>query len=704
MKIVTLLPYKEDYTPKYSGAVSIHVSNLIKFSKFKKSTYIYGNTIKKKYLSNNYKNVKIKKTILRSNNKSYLEKFINLNTNNPPDIIEIHNRPSYLALLKRKLNSKAIIYFHNNPLLLSGSKTKVERLFLLENCDYIFFNSNWTKNKFFEDISENQYLSKFGVCYQSTKKSIVDLNKKKKIISFVGKLNSAKGYDIFGRAIIKILNEFPDWKCIVVGDEPREKHIFKNKNLKIFNFKENSFVLNLLKKTSIFVACSRWEEPFGRSSLEACSMGCATIITNRGGLIETTKHPVIIDTLDVETLYKSIKNLINNVKARKKIQKLNYRSFYLTHEYVSNIIDSVREKILLNNKFKKINIRKNSKLKIIHVTNFNHRYFGRLQYNTGIRFNNGLIKNGHNVLSLSDRDLISYTKSFRDPTGEKYLNKLLVKTIDNFKPDLLLMGHADRINNETLNYAKSKYSFLKISQWFLDPLSKRGPDYEKNKLRVSDKNIECDTTFITTSPDVLDFKLKNSFFIPNPCDKSLDNLQNFRNENDYDVFYAISHGVHRGNLRLGKKDEREEFIDKLMQKCVGVKFDLYGMFGRQPIWGDDFLNKLSNSNMALNLSRGKPIKYYSSDRIAQLMGNGLLTYIHSDTKFDDFFSNNEMIFYKNISDLSEKIKKFKRDKKRAAEIAKRGHRIYHKHFNSSVVSNYIISKTFGINSKYYWEK
>ena len=198
---------------------------------------------------------------------------------------------------------------------------------------------------------------------------------------------------------------------------------------------------------------------FGRSSLEACSMGCATIITNRGGLIETTKHPVIIDSLDVNTLYKSVKKLINNVNVRKKIQKLNYKTFYLTHEYVSNIIDKIREKILFDNRFKKININKNSKLKIIHITNFNHRYFGRLQYNTGIRFNNGLIKNGHNVLSLSDRDLISYTKSFRDPTGEKYLNKLLVKTIDNFKPDLLLMGHADRINNETLNYAKSKYSF-----------------------------------------------------------------------------------------------------------------------------------------------------------------------------------------------------------------------------------------------------
>ena len=50
---------------------------------------------------------------------------------------------------------------------------------------------------------------------------------------------------------------------------------------------------------------------------------------------------------------------------------------------------------------------KNSKLKIIHVTNFNQRYFGRLQYNTGIRINNGLIRLGHNVISLSDRDLIN---------------------------------------------------------------------------------------------------------------------------------------------------------------------------------------------------------------------------------------------------------------------------------------------------------
>ncbi|MDC3233587.1 glycosyltransferase family 4 protein, partial [Candidatus Pelagibacter sp.] len=535
MNIAILLPYKEDYSPRYAGAVSIHVSNLLKYSKFKNSTVVYGNTNKKVYLSNNFINIKVNSNILFSNNKKYLEKFVELNKEYNPDIIEIHNRPSYVNIIKNNLKSKIILYFHNNPLTISGSRSKLERIKLLEECEFIFFNSVWTQNQFFKEINPENYKSKFGVCFQSTKKMKINIKKKENIISFVGKLNSAKGYDIFGQAIIKILNEFPDWKSIVVGDEPREKLVFLHKNLKIYNFKENSFVLNLLKKTSIFVACSRWEEPFGRSSLEASSLACATIITNKGGLSETTKHPIIIKKLDANILYNQIKKLIKNLKLRKKFQILNYKSFFLSHEYVSKIIDKIRTNILEHIRVNKFNFNNNSKLKIIHVTNFNQRYFGRLQYNTGIRLNNGLIRLGHNVISLSDRDIINYSKSFKDPTGGKYLNNLISETINNFKPDLLILGHADKINNETLLEAKSKHSALTITQWFLDPISRKGPDYQKNKARILDKIDSMDATFATTDPESLDFKINNSFFIPNPCDKSLDNLKNFNHSPKNDV-------------------------------------------------------------------------------------------------------------------------------------------------------------------------
>ena len=71
-----------------------------------------------------------------------------------------------------------------------------------------------------------------------------------------------------------------------------------------------------------------------------------------------------------------------------------------------------------------------------------------------------------------------------------------------------------------------------------------------------------------------------------------------------------------------------------------------------------YSNIIQNCKMALNLSRGETVKYYSSNRIASLVGNGLLTFIDEKTKFDDFFNSNELIFYKNIDDLADKIKFF----------------------------------------------
>ena len=96
--------------------------------------------------------------------------------------------------------------------------------------------------------------------------------------------------------------------------------------------------------------------------------------------------------------------------------------------------------------------------------------------------------------------------------------------------------------------------------------------------------------------------------------------------------------------------------------------------------------------MGLNLSRGKPIKYYSSDRIVQLIGNGLLTFIDDKTFLSDFFSKKELIFYNNIDDLSEKLSKYKKDKKMGKIIAKNGKKKYLKFFNSDLVSEYILSK------------
>ena len=111
MNIAILLPYKEDYTPKYSGAVSIHVANLLKYSKYRKTTTVFGNTKKKNYLSSNFFNIKINSNIFSTKNKKYLEKFIEINKGKNTNIIEIHNRPSYVKSIRETLIQKSYFIF-----------------------------------------------------------------------------------------------------------------------------------------------------------------------------------------------------------------------------------------------------------------------------------------------------------------------------------------------------------------------------------------------------------------------------------------------------------------------------------------------------------------------------------------------------------------------------------------------------------------
>ena len=51
-----------------------------------------------------------------------------------------------------------------------------------------------------------------------------------------------------------------------------------------------------------------------------------------------------------------------------------------------------------------------------------------------------------------------------------------------------------------------------------------------------------------------------------------------------------------------------------MNNLDEINYDFYGFENKDPIWGNDFYQSLINSKMGLNLSRGKPAKYYSSNR------------------------------------------------------------------------------------------
>ena len=579
---------------------------------------------------------------------------------------------------------------------MDGSKSIEQRKKLLKCCYKIIFNSAWSKKRFLEGL-ENKFVNsnKLLIIYQSAKKNNLSIIKhKKKWITFVGKLNKAKGYDIFAKSIIRILNEFPKWKALSIGDEDRRSIYIDHKQHKELGFLNHKKTLNILNKSEIAVVPSRWEEPFGRTGLEASSRGCATIISNRGGLTETTNHAVVLKKLDEIYLYKELKRLIKNHKIRKDLQKLSRKNIKHSISQNTKAIDQMRESIFPRYN---LNILKN-RLKILNLYNqgqkLNHRLYN---ISLGKKFTNGFIRNNHDVLEISDRDFLKNNKSFNLFQNRKNFQKYLLESFKNCNPDLFFFGHTKNIDLSTIDEFKSYNKNLIISQWNEDPVM---TSLNYSKQNISNINLYSnfvDHNFITTHPSLIKNKVnsKNFHFFFVPVDKNIECFDVFNMKPKNDLFYAMSHGVNRAVLKAGTEDTRVEFLDKLVKKIPNIKYDFYGFSNKQPIWGNDFNNHLINSKMGLNLSRGKPTKYYSSNRIASIMGNGLLTFVDEKVQMNDFFTKNEIIFYKNINDLAEKIKFYSINDKLRGKIAKNGKEKYFKLFNETKITKYFVDISIG---------
>ena len=292
--------------------------------------------------------------------------------------------------------------------------------------------------------------------------------------------------------------------------------------------------------------------------------------------------------------------------------------------------------------------------------------------------------------------------------GLKTINEKIYDISLNYKPDFIVLGHNNILNRDNILKLKRTIN-PKIAIWYEDHLAKTGPDFEKN-ISLLEKNHDLiDRYFVTTHTKYIKSLIpKNKInFIPIPADENIENLQIFKSNKRYkDLFFALSHGVNFGKLKKNNHDERESFLKELISKNKKCTFNILGIANQEPKWNYDYYNELSKCKMALNLSRGKPIKYTSSNRIASLVANGILTFITAVREEVQLSAENEMKFYKNPQDLLNQMENLKGDIKKIDSISKKGKLKYLSIFNSKLVSEYIVNKTLNINttSKFVWDK
>ena len=150
-------------------------------------------------------------------------------------------------------------------------------------------------------------------------------------------------------------------------------------------------------------------------------------------------------------------------------------------------------------------------------------------------------------------------------------------------------------------------------------------------------------------------------------------------------------------LILGKNNLKNL---ELINKNKKLTFNLLGYANEQPKWNYQYFNELSKCKTALNLSRGKSMKYHTSNRIASLVANGIMTFIDKKTKYQDFFDIDEMGFYTDAVDLLNQLEKLNGNINKINKISKNGKKRYFSIFDNSIVADYIVSKTFNTRNKF----
>ena len=180
-----------------------------------------------------------------------------------------------------------------------------------------------------------------------------------------------------------------------------------------------------------------------------------------------------------------------------------------------------------------------------------------------------------------------------------------------------------------------------------------------------------------------------------------------------DVFFALSHGVGTGILRKKntineESDPRVVFMDTLKTNLPNIKFNFFGMRGKQPIWADKFNNNIKDCYMGICLQREPILKYSLSDRIAQYLGNGLMVFIQNKTDYREILKDEkEAIYFDDVSDLARKIDFYKRNKAKSLQIAHNGHKRIHSDFNEKIITNYMLDclkhkNISSLEGKYNW--
>jgi hypothetical protein len=327
-------------------------------------------------------------------------------------------------------------------------------------------------------------------------------------------------------------------------------------------------------------------------------------------------------------------------------------------------------------------------MRILHIAHQQLRKYGHTRVNWAQKLYYGLIKNDHHVQSFSDRDVAAFEAPFgiRD-LGKSRANKRLLQTVEAYQPDLIIVGHCDIISNHTLQEARNLCPSTVIVGCNNDPLF-----VPENAAKITHRCEVMDAFFVSTGlRELKSFTGKRAklWHMPNPVDPSIESCNVSQQSGmPHDLIFCSKSEAYteRGKIVTAIKDSLSKELN----------FYTPGSFGEPGVWGRDYDQALAHSKMGLNLNRQEGYHWYSSARIAQMAGNGLLVFTDQRAEFDSLFPEQSLVYFSSTEYLLDKIQRFHADDDMRKAWASRGYDFMHREMNNKLYAQYIVEASMNV--------
>lgn len=299
--IAILLSHREIYQAEGAGAVTSCVRDMAACSHYRERIVVLGDPVRAPFAETRFLPVAKAPWFYGRRTARYAQGAANAIKDLNPALVEVHNRPSYIARLKKAApHIPLVLYLHNDPQTMRGFKTPAERMWVLQQVAAVVCVSGYIRGRLLDGVSTSGLENKAHVVLNGVDTAAItpcsDRPRRKEIL-FVGRLIPEKGSLLFAQAAALACKQMPDWRFVMIGawgftnNEPPkeyEKQVMAEMQKlgsqgEMTGYLPRHKALERLSGAAMSVIPSLWEEPCSLAVIEAMDSGCAVIAARRGG-------------------------------------------------------------------------------------------------------------------------------------------------------------------------------------------------------------------------------------------------------------------------------------------------------------------------------------------------------------------------------------------------------------------------------------